>query len=67
MLPVLAKIFRSRKRSVGRSWRMDETDIRVNGEWKCLYRALDKLGHTVDFWFQVPKGAYSGERDRRFW
>jgi transposase-like protein len=28
MLPVLAKIFRSRKRSVGRSWRMDETYIR---------------------------------------
>ena len=49
ILPVMAKVFRSRKRSVGLSWRMDETYIRVNGEWKYLYRAVDKLGHTVDF------------------
>ena len=49
ILPVMAKVFRSRRRSVGLSWRMDETYIRVNGEWKYLYRAVDKLGHTVDF------------------
>jgi transposase-like protein len=49
ILPVLAKVFRSRKRSVGTSWRMDETYVRVNGEWKYLYRAVDKLGQTVDF------------------
>jgi putative transposase len=49
ILPVFAKVFRSRKRPVGRSWRMDETYIRVNGEWKYLYRAVDRLGHTVDF------------------
>jgi len=34
MLPVLAKICRSRQRSVGRSWRMDETYIKVKGQWK---------------------------------
>jgi putative transposase len=33
----------------GRSWRMDETYIRVRGEWKYLYRAVDKQGNTVDF------------------
>ncbi len=49
ILPVMAKVFRSRKRSVGLNWRMDETYIRVDGEWKYLYRAVDKLGHTVDF------------------
>ena len=42
ILPVLAKIFRSRKRSVGRSWRMDETYIKVKGQWKYLYRAVDR-------------------------
>src|SRR5262245_10518360 len=33
----------------GRSWRMDETYIRVKGEWKYLYRAVDKSGQTIDF------------------
>jgi transposase-like protein len=49
MLPVLAKVFRGRKHPVGRSWRVDETYVRVNGQWKYLYRAVDKLGQTVDF------------------
>jgi transposase-like protein len=32
---------------VGRSWRADETYIRVNGGWMYLYRAVDKRGRTV--------------------
>jgi transposase-like protein len=35
--------------SAGTSWRVDETYIRVRGEWKYLYRAVDKQGNTVDF------------------
>ena len=34
ILPVLAAAFRRRKRPVGVSWRMDETYIKVAGEWK---------------------------------
>jgi putative transposase len=37
------------KRSVGVSWRFDETYIKVRGRWKYLYRAVDKQGHTIDF------------------
>jgi transposase-like protein len=36
-------------RPVGTSWRVDETYIRVRGQWKYLYRAVDKQGNTVDF------------------
>lgn len=49
ILPVLAGVLRRRKRAVGASWRMDETYILVGGQWKYLYRAVDRVGHTVDF------------------
>jgi len=49
ILPVLAEVFRRRKHPVGTSWRVDETYILVGGQWKYLYRAVDKLGDTVDF------------------
>ena len=42
-------IIEARKRSVGTSWRLEETYIRVKGQWKYLYRAVDKTGLTVDF------------------
>ena len=47
--PVLANEARRRKDGVGASWRLDETYIKVRGEWKYLYRAVDKEGKTVDF------------------
>ena len=34
----------------GDSWRMDETYVKVRGEWMYLYRAVDKAGKTVDFY-----------------
>ena len=48
-LPLLEKAFRRHKRPVGMSWRTDETYIKVKGDWKYLYRAVDKQGETVDF------------------
>ena len=48
-LPLLEKVFRSHKRAVGSSWRMDETYIKVKGVWKYLHRAVDKDGNTVDY------------------
>ena len=36
-------------RVVGGSWRMDETYVKVRGEWTYLYRAVDKAGKTVEF------------------
>jgi len=47
--PPLEAAFHHRKRPVGMSWRMDETYIRVKGEWRYLYRAVDKTGQTTDF------------------
>jgi transposase-like protein len=36
------------KRLVGRSWRMDETSIKIKGQWKYPYRAVDRDGQTID-------------------
>jgi putative transposase len=47
--PEVEKQFRRRQQPVGKSWRMDETYVRVKGQWKYLYRAVDKEGHTIDF------------------
>ena len=47
--PQLEATFHRRKRPVWRSWRMDETYIKVKGKWRYLYRAVDKQGQTIDF------------------
>jgi putative transposase len=47
--PQLEAAFHHRKRPVWISWRMDETYIRVKGQWRYLYRAVDKTGQTIDF------------------
>src|SRR5262245_57364317 len=47
--PLLEEAFHRRKRSVWVSWRMDETYMKVKGQWYYLYRAVDKYGQTIDF------------------
>ena len=47
--PQLEDAFHRCKRPVPVSWRMDETYIKVKGEWCYLYRAVDKQGQTIDF------------------
>ena len=36
-------------RPPNRSWRVDETYLRVGGKWTYLYRAIDSAGDTIDF------------------
>jgi len=46
--PILAKKFEQHKRSIGKRWRLDETYIKVRGQWKYFYRAVDSnaVGRT---------------------
>src|SRR5450830_1579896 len=61
-LPALEKVFRKHKRAVGVSWRMDETYIKVNGQWKYLYRAVDKEGATIDFLLRAKRDTAAASR-----
>ena len=61
-LPLLEKAFRKYKRPVGVSWRMDETYIKVKGQWKYLYRAVDKQGNTVDFLLTARRDKSAAKR-----
>jgi putative transposase len=48
--PPLEANFRTRKRKVADSWRMDETYIKIKEKWVYSYRAVDKHGAIVDFY-----------------
>ncbi|EHT97929.1 transposase [Pantoea stewartii subsp. stewartii DC283] len=62
LVPLLDKVFRRCKRTVGRRWRMDETCIKVKGEWKYLYRAVDTDGQTIDFLLTAKRDAAAALR-----
>jgi putative transposase len=36
LVPLFEKAFRKHKRPVGKSWRMDETYVKVRGQWKAV-------------------------------
>src|SRR5665213_2544277 len=62
LMPVLERTFRQRKRVVGTSWRMDETYVKVGGQWKFLYRSVDKEGDTVDFLLTAKRDQAAAQR-----
>ncbi|MBK3745914.1 IS6 family transposase [Paraburkholderia aspalathi] len=47
--PKLLERFNQRKRQLTRKWSLDETYIKVKGQWMYLYRVIDSCGDTVEF------------------
>ena len=47
--PLIETTFKTRRKPVGKSWRLDETYIKVKDQWMYQYRAVDKEGNTIDF------------------
>jgi len=62
MVPVLAAAFCRRKHPVSKRWRMDETYIKVAGQWKYLYRVVDRAGDTVDFLLTAKRDMAAARR-----
>ena len=44
------------------SWRVDETYVKLRGHWTYLYRAVDKLGNTIDFYLSSTRNTAAAKR-----
>ena len=60
--PELEKRIRPHLRAVGKSWRVDETYIKIKGSWKYLYRAIDSDGNTIDFMLSAKRNRTAAYR-----
>ena len=60
--PELEARLRRHLRPTHRSWRVDETDVRVKGRWCYLYRAIDSTGAMIDFVLSRLRDATAAQR-----
>src|ERR671920_636271 len=60
--PEIAKRCRPDLKSTNKSYRIDETYIRVKGKGRYLYRAVDSTGQTIDFLLTAKRDAESAKR-----
>src|SRR5437588_2987182 len=60
--PELNRRCRPELRMTNRSWRVDETYLRVAGKWTYLYRAVDSTGATIDFLLSARRDAAAAKR-----
>ncbi|MBZ5753793.1 IS6 family transposase, partial [Metabacillus rhizolycopersici] len=49
-VPELDERVRRHLKTTNDSWRVDETYVKVKGQWMYLYRAVDSEGNTIDFY-----------------
>ena len=61
-VPEFEKRWSRYARPVGDSWRVDETYIKVRGQWVYLYRAVDREGRTVDFLLSKQRDVMAAKR-----
>jgi IS6 family transposase len=50
------------KQTYVRRWHIDETYIKVKGEWTYLYRAIDERGNTRDFYLSHRRNVIAAKR-----
>jgi putative transposase len=60
--PLLLERFNQRKRAVTGKWHIDETYVKVRGQWRYLYRAIDSNGDTVGLWFSERRNLTAAKR-----
>ena len=59
--PELEKQVKPQLKPTNDSWKVDETYIKVKGEWLYQYRAVDSDGHTIEFFFSAKRDAAAAQ------
>ena len=60
--PEIEKKVRRYLRPTNDSWRVDETYVKIKGEWKYFYRAVDSTGNTIDFMLSEKRDRKAAKR-----
>jgi transposase-like protein len=63
LAPLLSETLRKRRHgAAGKSWYVDETYLKVQGQWCYLYRAIDKEGKLIDVRLSEKRDMDSAKR-----
>jgi transposase-like protein len=60
--PLLAEAARPCRHAVGDRWSVDETYVRVAGQWRYVYRAIDQFGQVIDVFVSRRRDAKAARR-----
>jgi transposase-like protein len=55
--PLLAEAARPCRHAVGDRWYADETYVKVAGQWRYVYRAIDQFGQVIDVFVSARRDA----------
>jgi transposase-like protein len=57
LAPLLAEAARPCRHAVGDRWQVDETYVKVAGQWRYVYRAIDQFGQVIDVFVSTRRDA----------
>jgi transposase-like protein len=60
--PELDERVRRHLKTTNDSWRVDETYVKVKGQWMYLYRAVDSEGNIIDFYLSESRDKQAAKR-----
>jgi transposase, IS6 family len=60
--PLLADAARPCRHAVGDRWQVDETYVKVAGQWRYVYRAVDQFGQVIDVFVSRQRDAAAAHR-----
>jgi transposase InsO family protein len=60
--PLLAEAARPCRHAVGDRWQVDETYVKVSGQWRYVYRAIDQFGQVIDVFVSTRRDATAAHR-----
>jgi transposase-like protein len=60
--PLLAEAARPCRHAVGDHWQIDETYVKVAGQWRYVYRAIDQFGQVIDVLVSTRRDATAAHR-----